>query len=126
MNRSMSHIFADKNFKEARRQLRRKMTEAEGILWSKIRNRQLGKYKFRRQYSIGTFIVDFYCPEAELVIEVDGGHHGEPKQADYDKIRTRYFNSLGIKVVRYWNSDILENIDGVADDLLRKIEKRIK
>lgn len=122
----MPHTFTDKNLKQARRQLRRKTTEAEGILWSKIRNRQLGNYKFRRQYSVGIFIVDFYCPEAELVIEVDGGHHTELKQADYDKTRTKYFNFLGINVVRYWNNDILENIDGVVDDLLEKIKPRVK
>lgn len=122
----MFHTFTNKGLKQARRRLRRKMTEAESILWSKIRNRQLGGRKFRRQYSIGTFIVDFYCPEAELVIEIDGGHHAESRQADYDQTRTKYFNFLGIKVVRYWNSDVLENIDGICNDLLIKVEKRIK
>lgn len=97
------------------------MTSAEGVIWSRIRNRRIG-YKFRRQYSIGKYIADFYCSELKLVIEIDGGQHFEDESIEYDKVRTKYFNALGISVVRYTNADVRRNLISVMDDLMRQCD----
>lgn len=125
-NKKMRFIFNNPNFKLVRRRLRKQMTEAELLFWSKIKNKQLYAYKFRRQYGIGPFIVDFYCPKLKLVIEIDGGQHAKLENIDYDKSRTAYFQSMDIKVIRYWNHEVMNNIDGVYLDLQGQIKKRIK
>ena len=102
-----------------RRELRRKMTEAEKILWSRIRNKQLKGKKFRRQYSIGGYILDFYCPEAKLAVEIDGPIHRQEISQKYDSARTKFLNALGVKVLRFTNEDILTRLD----EVLREIEK---
>ena len=98
------------------------MTAAEGIFWSRIRGRRM-KYKFRRQYSIGKYVADFYCPELKLVIEVDGGQHFENEAIEYDLARTKSYNALGIAVVRYTNVDIKRNLISALDDLIRQCDK---
>jgi len=89
------------------------MTDAEIKLWCELKSRRFYNYKFRRQYGIGSYIVDFYCPKLKLVIELDGDQHLEPKNIIYDQKRTKYFNSLGIKVMRFFNNEVLTNLDGV-------------
>jgi len=98
---------------EKAKKSRRAQTDAESLFWHKIRNRQIG-YKFRRQAPIGIYTVDFLCIELKLVIEIDGGQHSENKK---DKIRTEFLNGLGYKVVRFWNNEVLENIEGVLSTL---------
>ena len=115
---SMARIFNINDQKDRRKELRRNITLSEKILWTSIRNRKL-KYKFRRQYGIGNYIVDFYCPEIKLAIEIDGDSHCFKNAIDYDKNRTKYFNDLGIKVVRYTNNDIKNNLQAVLDDLIK-------
>ena len=95
------------------RDLRRQQTDAERLLWSKLRDRQVNGVKFRRQYSIGTFIADFVSLDIRLVIEVDGGQHNEPANIVEDQQRTKFFEGTGYKVLRFWNNDVLQNIDGV-------------
>jgi very-short-patch-repair endonuclease len=92
------------------------MTLEEIILWSYLKNKQLG-YKFRRQVGFGKYIVDFYCPDKKLAIELDGGHHAENANEIYDNERTKYLDSLGIKVLRIWNNEIKENIEGVISEI---------
>jgi very-short-patch-repair endonuclease len=92
--------------------LRRDMTLAERKLWSILRNRQLDDAKFRRQQPIGPFIADFVCQERRLVIEADGGQHAENAA---DARRTAFLKSKGYRVLRFWNNDILTNLDGVAE-----------
>jgi very-short-patch-repair endonuclease len=92
---------------------RRLQTDAESLIWHRIRNRQLG-HKFRRQAPIGIYTVDFLCIELKLVIEIDGGQHAENQK---DEIRTEFLNGLGYKVIRFWNNDVLENIEGVLNTL---------
>ena len=104
--------------------LRRNMTDAERILQSYLKGKQLHGYKFRRQHSIGNYIVDFYCPELKLVMEFDGGQHADEHNIRYDEERTNYLNSLGIKVLRYWNNDIYEHIDGVIEDIINHINDK--
>jgi len=97
--------------------LRRNSTPQEIILWSQSKSKQLG-YKFRRQYSIGNYIVDFYCPEKNLIIEVDGWQHRKEVCGDYDIKRTRFLNSLGLEVLRFWNDEINRNLDGVISKIV--------
>ena len=92
------------------RYLRKEETKAEKILWKELRNRNLG-IKFRRQHPIDKFILDFYAPEIKLAIELDGLIHKENKE--YDKIRTEYLESKNIKVLRFWNSEIENNLEAV-------------
>jgi very-short-patch-repair endonuclease len=98
--------------------LRQNMTDAEKVMWSRLRNRRLSGFKFKRQWTIGSHVVDFCCIERRLVIEIDGGQHTPERDAR----RTRSLNRLGYRVVRYWNNDVLQNVHGVLTDLLAKIE----
>ena len=107
------------------RELRHLQTPAEATLWQNLRNRNLG-YKFRRQHPIDRFIVDFYCAEAKLCIEIDGGSHFEKEQEEYDKARTEFLEALGYQVVRYTNNDVRYNIHAVVDEIIRTAEKRLQ
>jgi len=100
-------------------QLRKEPTSAESKLWSKIRNDQLG-VTFRRQHAIGNYIPDFCSPKANLIIELDGSQHLE--QEEYDQARTKYLVSLGYKVIRFWNNDVLNNIDSVILAIIDTLE----
>ena len=103
------------------RQLRKNMTLQERKLWQYLRNRQINNCRFRRQYPIGAYIVDFICLNKKLIIEIDGGQHNEYENIKYDDERTEYFKSLGFRVVRFWNCDIDENIEGVYELILRHL-----
>ena len=96
--------------------LRKKQTDAERMLWYKLRNRRLFNYRFKRQVPIfGKYIVDFLCPSQCLVVEIDGGQHAG--QLNYDAHRTEWLVSFGYYVVRYWNHDELSRIDAVLEDI---------
>lgn len=95
-------------------------TDAEKLLWRYLRNRQLNGYKFRRQYPIYNYILDFYCVENKIAIELDGSQH--EKRKIYDEIRTKELQKLGIRVIRFWDNDVLQNIDGVLEQILMKVE----
>ncbi len=110
------HNLANKN--KARKKLRKSATVHEIILWSRLRRNQLG-CKFRRQHSIGKYIVDFYCPEKKLIIEIDGGQHDEKNIRIYDDVRTKYIESLGFKILRFWNNEINNNLVGVVDEIIK-------
>lgn len=106
------------------RELRRPQTPAEATLWQHLRNRNL-QYKFRRQHPIDFFIIDFYCAEAKLLIEIDGPSHLEKEQEEYDKARTEYLETLGYKVIRFTNDDVRYSIHAVVTAILEEVEKRI-
>ena len=106
------------------REMRQPQTIAEANLWRVLRNRQSG-FKFRRQHPIDRFIVDFYCAEARLLIEVDGESHLEPNQVEYDKARTDYLEDLGYRVIRFTNDNVRYNIEMVTGEILAAIERRI-
>ncbi|OGI69562.1 hypothetical protein A3A09_00455 [Candidatus Nomurabacteria bacterium RIFCSPLOWO2_01_FULL_42_20] len=93
--------------------LRNNQTPQEKILWSRLRREQLG-FKFRRQHSIGNYIADFYCSPKKLIIEIDGSQHFKEKNQQYDEKRSQYFNKLKIKVLRFTNTEINNNIEGVV------------
>ena len=94
------------------RQLRRPLTPAEQVLWQHLRNRNFGG-KFRRQRPIGPFIVDFYCDEARLVVELDGESHNHAAQAEHDEVRTEWLQDRGYRVLRFWNHVVLRDTDSV-------------
>jgi very-short-patch-repair endonuclease len=104
--------------KEKRRDLRKNMTDSERILWSELKNDKVG-YRFRRQFSIGHYIVDFYCPRKKLIIELDGAIH--IKQKEYDQIRDKFMKDFEITVLRFWNDDIRHNLN----DVLMQIEQAL-
>ena len=96
--------------------MRKNPTRTERALWRAVRSGTL-KATFRRQHPIGPYIVDFVCLEARLVLEVDGGGHVEPDQAEYDKMRDEYLKAREFRVRRYSNRDVLQNLDGVLKDI---------
>lgn len=107
--------------KDKRRELRKNETKEEKIMWRALRNRNLNGYRFVRQFGIGPYIADFYCPEKKLVVEIDGAHHYTEEGMKYDKEREEYMTQFGIKTVRFDNRWIIENIEVV----LYEIEKLI-
>jgi len=109
------------NLKQYSRQLRGNMTDAERHLWAKIRMKQLKGYQFYRQKPIGDYIVDFFCPRAKLVIEVDGSQHFSDEMTEYDRIRNEYLSSLGLRVLRFTNTDVLTHIERVVENIIENM-----
>jgi len=101
------------------KKLRENATDVETILWYRLRNRQIEGFKFRRQQPIGKYIVDFVCIEKMLIIELDGGQHAE--QIIYDDERTKYLSKLGYKVTRFWNNEVLTNLNGVLECIMEQL-----
>jgi len=97
------------------REMRKAPTLAEKHLWQNMRKKQIGSSRFRRQHAIDRFIVDFYCAAAQLVIEVDGSIHDEPEQQEYDVLRQAALESLGLRVLRFRNEEVLENTTHVLE-----------
>jgi very-short-patch-repair endonuclease len=108
-----------KYLKEKRQKLRNNPTPAERELWKYLQNKQLDGYKFRRQFSIGNYIVDFYCTAVKLAIELDGAHHFTEEGKLYDEARTQFMNSQGITEIRFENRELMESIE----DVLKKIKE---
>jgi very-short-patch-repair endonuclease len=103
------------------RELRNNATDAERRLWARLRHRQLGGFKFSRQMDVGPFICDFLCRERGLVVELDGGQHAD--RAAEDERRTAFLNGEGLTVLRFWNNDVFDNVDGVLQAILLKLEQ---
>jgi len=112
----------NKNFTALARENRKNPTKAESRIWNEVlRKRQFAEFKFLRQKPIENYIVDFYCSELRLVIEIDGDSHGET--IEYDAERTKILEAFGLTVVRYTNQEVLRNIQGVYEDLCERVEK---
>ncbi|MGB8646910.1 MAG: endonuclease domain-containing protein [Anaerolineae bacterium] len=97
------------------RDLRKEMTPAEGKLWARLRNHQLDGLHFRRQHALGPYIADFICTAARLIVEIDGDSHAE--QVEQDEARTEWLSARGYRVIRFWNHEIMRNIDGVLESI---------
>src|SRR4030042_1330789 len=95
------------------RELRESQTDAESKLWRCLRNRQLFGAKFRRQHPLKGYILDFYCPDIGLVVELDGGGHAEEHRILHDKLRTERLENMNLRVLRFWNTDVYNNLEGV-------------
>ena len=102
------------------RVLRRRMTDAEQVLWRRLRDRRLRGHKFRRQHPLGPYVLDFFCEPVKLAIEIDGGQHAVRVEAD--EARTRWLNHHGCRVLRFWNNEVLGDIDGVLTTILMAID----
>lgn len=113
----------NKTLKYRARAMRKNMTDAEAKLWRYLRKKQINGLQFYRQRPLGKYIVDFYCPKKKIVIEVDGGQHYEEKGIKYDKKRTIFLEEIRkLKVIRFTNIDVLKNIEGVIDRILKFVE----
>ena len=107
--------------RENARSLRTRQTDCELLLWRRLRDRRLAGIKFRRQYAVGGYIVDFFCPDARIAVELDGGQHA--MGVDRDAQRARDLTALGIRTVRFWNSDVLQNLEGVLTTILAAVRE---
>jgi len=105
------------NLRNRARNLSRQQTDVEFKLWMRLRDRQLCGAKFRRQHPIGPYIVDFCCPDRKLIVELDGGQHAE--QASADQIRTNFLEAAGYCVVRFWNHQVLDQMDAILEKIVR-------
>jgi adenine-specific DNA-methyltransferase len=104
------------------RDLRKKPTDPERLLWSHLRRRQMAGFKFRRQHSVGPYICDFACVEAFIVVELDGSQHVE--QSDYDFRRDSFLRSKGFRVLRFWNNDVLSQTDAILATVYEALHRR--
>jgi very-short-patch-repair endonuclease len=109
---------------ERARQLRKQETWAEKLVWRWLRARRFTGYKFRRQHPIGDYVLDFFCEEAELNIELDGGQHGFPDQRKRDEAREQFLKSRGIKTLRFWNSRLRRDGQGIRDAIFHELQAR--
>ncbi|ESY61401.1 MULTISPECIES: DUF559 domain-containing protein [Mesorhizobium] len=103
------------------RSLRRDMTEVEAKLWRELRDRRLDRIKFRRQVPIGKYVADFVCPEARLIIEIDGSQHAD---SDTDRIRKTELEAKGFRILRFWNDDVLKDMNAVCDTIIAYVRDR--
>jgi very-short-patch-repair endonuclease len=115
-----------RNLKEPSRELRKDMTDAERMLWSRVRRKQILGVQFYRQKPIGAYIVDFYAPSAKLAIEVDGSQHSTTEHMKRDVERDRSLSEMGLKVMRFDNSQILSETDSVVEAILAEIQNRLQ
>ena len=113
----MSYLCNNIKLKQRRRDLRRSQTDAEKTIWRVLRAKRFCNLKFYRQYSVGPYILDFYCPKIQLAIELDGSHHNEDNRRKYDEYRSEYLAAHGINVIRFWNHDVLKDIRVVLDKI---------
>jgi very-short-patch-repair endonuclease len=115
-------IHNNQDMKLLRKTLRNEATPAERELWGVLKQSSLGGYKFRRQHSVGRYIVDFYCPSQRLAIELDGDSHFTDESIEYDQERTKFLNALNIRVLRFLNTDVHDNLDAVCERILEELK----
>ena len=101
------------------RTLRTNATDAETLLWSRLRRKQVGGHRFRRQHPVGGYVADFACVSERLLIELDGGQHAERKS--HDENRTQKLEAMGYRVLRFWNDDVFRDLDGVVDRIAAEL-----
>jgi len=111
-------LYNNTRLKQRRRDLRNNQTQAERTMWSMLKNKQVNGFRFLRQYSVGPYILDFYCPKLRLAIEIDGSQHSEKNHQNYDNERTHYLKMNNIVECRFWNNEVTGNKEGVYEKLL--------
>ena len=119
----MTKLFNKTTEKLKRQLLRRNITKAETIIWQKLRCKQIETCKFRNQYSVDRFVLDFYSPEIKLAIEIDGESHFQEEAAQYDRERQIFIESTGINFLRFTNNQVYENLNGVLEIIAQKIRE---
>ncbi len=117
----MSTTFNKPQSAKRRKYLRRNMTKAEKILWFKLRNSRLSKLRFRRQYGVYNYVIDFYCPQYRLAIEIIGDVHDFSRQIKSDLLKKKKIESLGIKILGYTNQQVIEGTEGVLENILSNL-----
>ena len=117
----MTQLYNKNSEIDKRRLLRQNITKAEKLIWDQIRDRQLENCKFRRQYSVDKFVIDFYSSEFKLAIEIDGEGHFQEGAAEYDRARQEFIESAGIKFIRFTNNDVYANLSGVLESIAQNI-----
>ncbi|MEK7497027.1 MAG: endonuclease domain-containing protein [Patescibacteria group bacterium] len=118
-----NYIYNSPSLKKKRQTLRHNQTPTEQLLWQKLRNKQILGVKFYRQYSIGNYILDFYCPYYKLAIELDGSQHLVETKIQHDSERTIFLNNYGVRVLRFYNNDIFNNLNGILEKIIDEIDK---
>ena len=119
----MTEYFNKSKYKQRRKELRNNPTKAEELLWSVLKGKKLDGYKIRRQYGVCKYVIDFYCVEKKLAIEVDGEIHDKEESREYDKIRKEFINNFGIRIFRIRNEIIKKNIEEAANMILTELRK---
>ena len=119
----MGEVHNRKELKELRQALRTHATASEAVMWSCLKNSQLDGRKFRRQHSVGPFVLDFYCPAERLCVEIDGGVHENPTASLNDQGRDEYLGSMRIRVLRFSNKEVLDGLEGVLEDIRAAFRK---
>ena len=120
----MTRLYNLTSLKDRRRQLRRQPIPSEAKFWMFLRNRQYRGLKFRRQHSIGGYILDYFCPALRLAIEIDGDSHLKPGRDIYDERRQRWIERQGVTIVRFLSSDVINNFEGVIERLDEVIKQK--
>jgi very-short-patch-repair endonuclease len=118
----MAYIFNPKTSEGKRKGLRRESTIPEKYMWSRLRGKQMHGYKFRRQFGVDRFIIDFYCPELKLAIEIDGKTHLGEKAEQYDIWREKHLDALGIQCIRFSDDEVLKRLDDVTQKIWKIID----
>src|SRR5207245_9930803 len=106
------------------REMRREATDAEKRTWRVLRDRRMGGFKFRRQYPVAGYVVDFFCARCRFGIELDGGQHADDSCREYDERRTEKLESLGIQILRFWDHDVLKETEAVGETIYRALMER--
>ena len=106
-----------------RKELRNNSTSAEAVLWKRLKAKQVEGLKFRRQYGVGEYVVDFYCPELRLAVELDGGIHDAAMAYEHDEIRARYIEQSNIKILRFRNEAVFNNMEGVVGEIVEEARR---
>jgi len=122
MSNRKASLFNARSKKTNRTNLRQNSTAAEAVLWTYLQNRKLLGRKFRRQSSVGPYIVDFYCAACRLVIELDGAPHFAANADEYDQQRTEYLEKAGLRLIRFENADVRDNIEFVLETIKQSLE----
>ncbi|UPU34362.1 endonuclease domain-containing protein [Geomonas paludis] len=120
-----THLKLPERLRDFARSLRGKQTDAESLLWLLLRNRRMG-FKFRRQHPVAGYILDFYCHEAGLCIELDGGQHNESRSVAKDELRTEKLRMLGIQVLRFWDDEVLRDVEVVLERIYLELVKDVR
>lgn len=121
----MTRIYNRPSQKQTRRRLRKEAPKAERLLWWRLRGRQLDGVKFRRQYGVGKYVIDLYCPAAKLAVEADGESHFEPAARLDDAEPQAFIESLGIRVLRFTNPQVYDKLDTVVEEIWRVVRERV-
>jgi very-short-patch-repair endonuclease len=124
VDKAMTEHYNKSVLTQRRKELRKNLSKAEAIMWNHLSRRQIHGYKFRRQYSVDQYVLDFYCPELKLAIEIDGDSHFMPGAQEQDKARQEHIEAFGIRFLRFTNEDVCKNIDGVCQAVYNAGELR--